>query len=104
MLDQRLIIWYSLLATIILIMTIPLWNAQILPESNISRLNDLVTSFDDPKMTVDDLAFYLETHSFKATPMGTYVELSLPSTVCQLFPNGENLGLCDITCHTVQSS
>ena len=85
-------------------MSIPLWNAQILPESDISMLNDLLTSFDDPKMTVNDLAFYLETHSFKATPMESYVELSLPNTTCQLFPNGENPGLCDIACHPVQTS
>lgn len=95
MFDRTLAIWYSLLVIVFLIIATPLWNAEIQPESDITKL---LISFDDPKMTVTDLAFYLETHNFKATPMGSYVELSLPNRVCQLFPNGNYPGLCNMTC------
>jgi hypothetical protein len=98
MFNRNLAACYSLLAITILMISVPLWNVPILPESNTSRLFDLIISFDDPKMTVNDLAFYLKTHNFEATPMGTYVKLNLPDAVCQLFPNGEYPGLCNMTC------
>jgi hypothetical protein len=42
---------------------------------DISELHELVISFEDPKMTSEDLAFYLLTHNYNAKPMEGYVEL-----------------------------
>jgi hypothetical protein len=43
--------------------------------ADISRLEELVVSFEDPKMSADDLAFYLMTHNYDAKPVDGYVEL-----------------------------
>lgn len=65
--------------------------------NDISELREYISAFDDPKMTVQDLAFYLLTHNFDATPVGDYVELRLGGTIYKLIPNGNKPGLCDIS-------
>ena len=57
---------------------------------NISRLKNLLTSFDDPGMNSQDLAFFLVTHNYDATPMGSHVEVKLNGEVYLLTPNGES--------------
>jgi len=65
--------------------------------NDISELKQLVSSYDDPKMTAQDLAFYLVTHNFDATPKDGYVELQLDGEIYELVPNGEAPGLCEIS-------
>jgi hypothetical protein len=64
---------------------------------DISELRERIFSFDDPRITVQDLAFFLLTHNFDAKPMGDYVELNLNKTIYKLIPNGDKPGLCDIS-------
>lgn len=63
---------------------------------NISSLKNLLTSFDDPGMNSQDLAFFLVTHNYDATPVGSHVEVKLNGVVYVLIPNGDRPGLCDI--------
>jgi hypothetical protein len=65
--------------------------------NDINELEKRISSFDDPKITVQDLAFFLMTHNFDAKPMCDYVELNLNGTVYKLVPNGKKPGLCDIS-------
>jgi hypothetical protein len=39
-------------------------------------------------MDAQDLAFYLATHGFDATPKGSYVEVDLGGDIYWLTPNG----------------
>lgn len=63
----------------------------------ISQIKALVTSFDDPKMSANDLAFYLITHNYDAKPVDGHVELKADGLVYRLTPNGNSPGLCDIS-------
>ena len=59
-------------------------------------LMELVMSFDDPYMNSYDLAFFLATHDFDATPKANYVIVNLGSKVYKLKPNGNAPGLADV--------
>jgi len=63
---------------------------------NISCLRNLLSSFDDQGIDSQDLAFFLVTHNYDATPMGSHVEVKLNGKVYLLTPNGDRPGLCDI--------
>ncbi|HPS92647.1 MAG TPA: hypothetical protein PKV33_10850 [Methanothrix sp.] len=63
---------------------------------NLSNLKSLLISFDDRNIDSQDLAFFLVTHNFDATPVGSKVEVKLDKKVYVLVPNGDNPGLCDI--------
>ncbi len=65
--------------------------------NDINELKELLSSFDDPKITVQDLAFFLMTHNFDAKPTSYGVELDLDGTIYKLVPNGKEPGLCDIS-------
>jgi hypothetical protein len=65
--------------------------------NDLAELKSRITSFDDPKITIQDLAFLLVTHNFDAAPMGDCVELESNGTIYKLTPNGDNPGLCDIS-------
>ncbi|HPS91910.1 MAG TPA: hypothetical protein PKV33_07125 [Methanothrix sp.] len=65
-------------------------------ENDLSELKRLTFSFDDPKITSQDLAFFLLTHNFNAKPMREYVELDLNGVIYKLIPNRDKPGLCDI--------
>ena len=65
--------------------------------SDFSELKGLTSSFEDPKMSVQDLAFYLVTHNYDAAPRDDYVELQLDGVSYRLVPNGNKPGLCDIS-------
>jgi hypothetical protein len=65
--------------------------------NDITELKERIFSFDDPKITVQDLAFFLLTHNFDAKPMGDYIELKLNGTIYKLIPNGDKPGLCNIS-------
>jgi hypothetical protein len=62
----------------------------------ISGLKSLLTSFDDRRIDSQDLAFFLVTHNYDATPVGSKVELKMNEKVYFLVPNGDRPGLCDI--------
>jgi hypothetical protein len=55
-----------------------------------------VSSFDDPRMDAQDLAFYLATHGIDATPQGGYVVADLGGDIYKLTPNGAAPGLASI--------
>jgi hypothetical protein len=63
---------------------------------NISSLKNLLSSFDDRGINSQDLAFFLVTHNYDATPAGNHVEVELNGEVYLLTPNGDRPGLCDI--------
>jgi hypothetical protein len=63
----------------------------------ISELNQLIFSFEDPRITAEDLAFYLVSHNFDARPVGGYVELQENGKIYKLIPNGDKPGLCDLS-------
>ena len=61
-----------------------------------SDLQKLVSSYNDPRMNNEDLAFLLATHGYDATPMGDHVEVALEGTVCNLVPNHDESGFAEI--------
>ena len=63
---------------------------------SLSDLKSIVSSFDDPRMDAQDLAFYLATHGIDATPKGGYVEVILDGDIYKLTPNGVAPGLASI--------
>jgi hypothetical protein len=83
--------------TIQIVILIGLLHAASASSSDISELKGFISSFDDPKITVQDLAFYLVTHNYDAAPRDGYVELKLDGESYRLVPNGNAPGLCDIS-------
>jgi hypothetical protein len=65
--------------------------------NDISELRERILSFEDSKITVQDLAFYLVTHNYDAVPRDGYVELELDGESYRLVPNGKAPGVCDIS-------
>lgn len=65
-------------------------------KESISDLKSLITSFDDPGMNSLDLAFYLATHNYDATPFDGYVLVNINGKAIRLIPNGNRPGICDI--------
>jgi len=63
----------------------------------LSELKSSISSFDDPRMSTEDLAFYLASHGFDATPKAGYVEMDLNGDIYKLTPNGNAPGLCSLT-------
>jgi len=47
-------------------------------------------------MTADDLAFFLVTHNYDATPKGGLVQVKMDGTICNLVPNGAAPELADL--------
>ncbi len=82
--------------TIRIIVLIGLLHIASASENSISELKHQISSFDDPLITVEDLAFYLVTHSYDARPKEGYAELKLNGSIYKLIPNGSKQGLCDI--------
>ena len=62
-----------------------------------SPLMKLISSMDDPQMSVKDLAFFLVTHDFDAVPKKDYVEVHIDDTVYKVVPNGQYPGLANVT-------
>ncbi len=63
---------------------------------DLDGLRNLVTSFEDTRLTSTDLAYFLATHNYDAVPRGDHVDLFLEGTLYRLVPNGNAPGLCDI--------
>jgi hypothetical protein len=53
-----------------------------------SDLKSSISDFDDPRIGTEDLAFYLASHGYDASPKGCFVEIDLGGHTCKLTPNG----------------
>lgn len=62
---------------------------------DISNVKKLISASNDPKMSVQDLAFFLATHNYDVKPLKGYVELRLDGQVYKLTPNGGIPELCE---------
>ena len=63
---------------------------------DISNIKKVISTSNDPKMSVQDLAFFLATHNYDVRPLDGYVELRLDGQVYKLTPNGDNSRSCNI--------
>jgi hypothetical protein len=59
-------------------------------------LTDLITQYHDTHMTVVDLAFFLATHNYNATPKESYVQVLVDGTIYMAVPNSTT-GLAELT-------
>jgi hypothetical protein len=81
------------LISIVIMLALPTVSAT---KDTILELKSTISSFDDPRMNAEDLAFYLVTHEFDAKPKDGYVEVGLEGRICKLTPNGSAPGLCTL--------
>lgn len=56
----------------------------------------LMSSYEDQKITTDDLADFLTAHGYQAAPHENYVIANVPGKKLYLVPNGASPGLADI--------
>jgi len=87
--------WARFIISILILMML-LYTAHA-SVNGISELRERISSFEDSKMTVQDLAFYLVTHNYDAVPRDDYVELQLDGEIYRLVPNGNAPGVCDVS-------
>jgi hypothetical protein len=59
-------------------------------------LVNLIENNEDARMSAPDLAYFLVTHGFDATPEGDHAKVRLGGTVYRLTPNEDAPGLADI--------
>jgi hypothetical protein len=60
------------------------------------NLKEVISQYQDIHMTVDDLAFFLATHNYNATPKESYVQVTIDSTIYRAVPNSST-GLAELT-------
>jgi hypothetical protein len=82
---------------ILIFILIGLLHTALALGNDISELRERLFSFEDTKITIQDLAFYLVTHNYDAVPRDGYVELLLDGESYRLVPNGNAPGVCDIS-------
>jgi hypothetical protein len=82
---------------ILIFILIGLLHTALALGNDISELRERLFSFEDSKITVQDLAFYIVTHNYDAVPRDGYVELQLDGESYRLVPNGNAPGVCDIS-------
>lgn len=61
------------------------------------ELTKLISQSCDARMTPNDLAFFLATHNYDATPKSGYVQVKIDGTIFKVMPNGTNPGLADLS-------
>jgi hypothetical protein len=89
--------WKEILALCVLSMVIMLALPAVSASSaSLSDLKSSISGFDDPLMDAKDLAFYLASHGFDASPKEGYVEVDLGGQICKLSPNSSAPGLASI--------
>jgi hypothetical protein len=88
--------WNEICVTALILAGMVLVMPASASSSSLSDLKAQVSSFDDSRMNVQDLAFYIASHGFDAKPNGGYVEVDLGGQICKLTPNGSALGICCI--------
>ncbi len=86
-----------ILAITIILLTTQSFTALSSTVADNSPLTKLISSMDDPQMSAKDLAFFLVTHDFDATPKKDYVEVHIADIVYKLVPNGRYPGLANVT-------
>ncbi len=92
---------YLNLALIVSLMMLSLSTATVASD-DISNLKKLISASNDPKMSTQDLAFFLATHNYDVTPKEGYVELRLDGQVYRLTPNGDKPGICEMSLHSIE--
>jgi hypothetical protein len=60
------------------------------------NLKEAISQYQDTHMTVEDLAFFLATHNYNATPKDGYVQITIDGTVYRAVPNSET-GLAELS-------
>jgi hypothetical protein len=88
--------WKEICVTALILAGMMLVMPTSASSSSLSDLKTLVSSFDDSRMNVQDLAFYLASHDFDATPNGDCVEVDLGRHIYRLMPNGSAPGLANM--------
>ncbi len=63
---------------------------------DISNIKKLISTSNDPRMSVKDLAFFLATHNYDVRPLNGYVELRLNGQIYKLTPNGDKPEFCEV--------
>jgi hypothetical protein len=82
---------------IFIILTSQSFAAQPSAASDNSALMKLISQNEDPRMGVKDLAFFLVTHDFDATPKKDHVEVQIDDILYVLVPNGQLSGLANVS-------
>ena len=82
------------LISITIMLALPTVNAS---SDSLSDLKSSISGFDDPRMNSQDLAFFLVSHGFDASPKDNFVEVDLGDHTCKLTPNGSAPGLASVT-------
>jgi hypothetical protein len=59
-------------------------------------LTKLISQYHNTHMTVEDLAFFLATHNYNATPKDGYVQVKIDGTIYKVMPNSST-GQADFT-------
>ena len=59
-------------------------------------LTKLISQYHDIHMTFEDLAFFLATHNYNATPKDGYVKITTGDTIYKAVPNSAT-GLAELT-------
>ena len=88
--------WKEICVTALILAGMMLVMPTSASSSSLSDLKTQVSSFDDSRMNVQDLAFYLASHGFDATPNGDCVEVDLGRHIYRLMPNGSAPGLANM--------
>ena len=91
---MRQIVWY-LIAAVVCTLSASAVNASGTVDH--ADLLKLISENEDPFVTSNDLAFFLASHDFDATPNTGYVEVKLYGAVYKAVPNGNEPGLADLT-------
>ena len=89
--------FYNTIIIIFTILTSQSFIALSSAAADNSALTKLITQNEDPRMGVKDLAFFLVTHDFDATPKKDHVEVQIDGTLYVLVPNGQSSGLANVT-------
>jgi hypothetical protein len=85
----------SLIAALICVVFAPASYASGAAEN--TELSKLISHNEDIYTTTNDLAFFLATHNYDATPKDGYVQLKIDGTIYKVVPNGAHPGLADLT-------
>jgi hypothetical protein len=86
-----------LLAALVCAELVPAGYASGVVES--TELSKLISQNEDVHVTPNDLAFFLATHNFDATPKNGYVQVRIDGTIYRVVPNGARPGLADLIEH-----
>ena len=85
----------SLLAALVCVAFAPASYASRAADS--TELSKRISQNEDLQITPNDLAFFLATHNYDATPKDGYVQVKINGTIYKAVPNGANPGLVDLT-------